>query len=430
MVPRRERAALERVIQNEGSFSEVEGMRSTPPRLSTFPLLIASLLVAAAVSAAALVPSSTAGSNLGARVSTARGESPMRWRSPGSVLQLGRAREAVRFPQKRQRSASVAPARPALGVQFHCNWAFYTNADRMAVLDKLKAAGVGWVRIDAAWSGIEAAHKGDRNPWYIRMVDFCVKEAHKRGIKVLVTLWMTPGWANGGASTRVPPANPQDYADFARWAAMRWRGRVSAWEVWNEPDPWQSFFRGNLPQYVNLLKAAYPAFKAGDPNALVLLGGPSSNDDRWVDQVYALGAKGSFDVLATHPYQGIADAPPESADDGNRWWFTHLPAVRKVMLRHGDGAKPIWFTEFGWSAHVDRPGIANWQRGVTPEQQGDYLVRAMRYTRAHYPYVPVMFWYKERARASGDAHQEGYALLNSNLSERPVYKALKNFLSG
>jgi hypothetical protein len=321
-------------------------------------------------------------------------------------------------------------AHPALGTQFQCNWTFYTDAARVAVLDKLRAAGVEWVRIDTGWSGIEAARKGDRNAWYLRMVDFCVDEAHKRGLKVLVTLWLTPGWANGGRSDKAPPTNPQDYADFARWAASHWKGRVAAWQVWNEPDPGQPYFAGTLAEYVALLKAAYPAFKAGDPNALVVLGGPSSNDDGWISQLYALGAKGSFDVLATHPYQGIADAPPEHPDDGNRWWFTHLPAVRQVMLRHGDGAKPIWFTEFGWSAHSNWPGIANWQRGVSPEQQGEYLLRAIRYTKANYPYVPVMFWYKERANPlSSDPHYEGYALLNADLSERPVYRALKAFLN-
>jgi polysaccharide biosynthesis protein PslG len=317
-----------------------------------------------------------------------------------------------------------------LGTQFHCNWTIYTDAERVTVLDKLKAAGVGWVRIDTAWGNLEDTHKGARNSWHLRKADFCVEEAHKRGIKVLATLWWTPEWANGGGGPYVPPTNPQDYADFARWAAERWRGKVSAWEVWNEPDPWQTFFQGTLNQYVALLRAAYPAFKAGDPNALVTLGGPSSNDDRWIEQVYALGAKGSFDVLSTHPYQGVGDAPPDKPDDGNRWWFTHVPAVRDVMLRYGDGAKPIWFTEFGWSAHGNWPGIANWQRGVSPEQQGDYLVRAIRYTQAHYPYVPVMFWYKERANPQGtDAHQEGYGLLNADLSERPVYEALTGYRS-
>jgi polysaccharide biosynthesis protein PslG len=402
---------------------------SRPPAARWF---IASLLLAAAVSAAALVPSSEAG-RTAAGIGTALVENPSpRWRSSSLRLEVVQRRRTARVSPKRVRSVSSARSGgAALGVQFHCNWAFYTNADRLAVLDKLKAAGVGWVRIDTAWSGMEAARKGDRNAWYIRMVDFCIDEARERGIKVLVTLWMTPPWANGGASTRVPPADPQDYADFARWAARRWRGRVEAWEVWNEPDPSQTFFRGSVAQYVSLLKAAYPAFKDGDPNALVVLGGPSSNDERWIGRVYELGAKRFFDVLATHPYQGIADAPPESPGDGNRWWFTHLPSVRKVMLRHGDGAKPIWFTEFGWSAHANRPGTPNWQRGVTPEQQGDYLVRALEYTRARYPYVDVAFWYKERANpTSANVHEEGYALFGPNLVERPVVRALRRYLSG
>jgi hypothetical protein len=42
-----------------------------------------------------------------------------------------------------------------------------------------------------------------------------------------------------------------------------------------------------------------------------------------------------------------------------------------------------------------------------------------------------MFWYKERAYpGSQDVHEEGYALLDSNLSERPVYWALKSYLVG
>jgi polysaccharide biosynthesis protein PslG len=318
---------------------------------------------------------------------------------------------------------------PAIGAQFHCTWSFYSNSARTAVLDKLAAAGVRWARIDVSWAGMEDQGKGARNAWYIGMVDFCVDEARKRGIQVLVTLWLTPGWANGGRGERTPPANPRDYADFAAWAASHWRGRVAAWEVWNEPDPWQSFWQGTTPEYVSLLKAAYPAFKSGDPGATVVLGGPSSNDDAWIRQVYSLGAKGSFDALATHPYQGIADAPPEHPDDGNRWWFTHLPAVRNVMVAYGDGDKPIWFTEMGWSAHSDWSGVPNWQRGVTPEEQANFFIRSIEYTKRNYPYVPVMFWYKERANPSGsDVHLEGYGLLDAGLGERPVLGALRDYL--
>ena len=318
---------------------------------------------------------------------------------------------------------------PAVGAQFHCAWSFYSNAARRDVLDKLASAGVRWVRIDVSWAGIEDRGKGARNAWYIGMVDFCVDEARKRGMQVLVTLWLTPAWANGGRGERTPPANPRDYADFAAWAAGHWRSRVAAWEVWNEPDPWQPFWQGTTAEYVSLLKAAYPGFKSGDPAATVVLGGPSSNDDDWIRQVYSLGAKGSFDALATHPYQGIADAPPERPDDGNRWWFTHLPAVRDVMLDYGDGDKPIWFTEMGWSAHADWSGAPNWKRGVTPEEQANFFIRSIDFTKRNYPYVPVMFWYKERTDPTGDdVHLEGYGLLDANLGERPILGALRDYL--
>ena len=144
-----------------------------------------------------------------------------------------------------------------MGVQFHCGWDHYTDAKRAQVLDKLQAAGVKWVRIDFAWDGVEGAYKGARNAWYIGMMDTCVNLARARGINVLFTLWVTPGWANGFQSNRVPPTNPQDYADFAQWAADHWRGRVAAWEVWNEPDPWQQFFLGTTLQYAQMLNAAY-----------------------------------------------------------------------------------------------------------------------------------------------------------------------------
>jgi hypothetical protein len=319
--------------------------------------------------------------------------------------------------------------RPGIGTQFHCAWDHYSNAERDAVLDKLKVAGVEWVRIDIVWTSLEYTTKGTWDAWYLDRLDYCINAAQARGIKVLGMFGGTPPWANGGQDWRTPPTDTGDYADAARRIASRYRGRVAAWEVWNEPNL-SEFWAGDAEAYAQLLRAAYPAFKEGNPDALVVLAGPSSNDDAWIRQMYSLGAKDSFDVLGTHPYQGVADAPPEAADDGSRWWFTHLPAVRNVMLEHGDGAKPIWFTEFGWSAHANWAGVENWRRGVTPEQQGEYFVRAVEHTRANYEYVPVMFWYKERAYPGGaDPHLEGYALLNADGSERPVYGRLKTYLA-
>jgi hypothetical protein len=140
-----------------------------------------------------------------------------------------------------------------------------------------------------------------------------------------------------------------------------------------------------VQQYVSLLRAAYPGFKAGDPAAKVILGGPASNDDGWIGQVYSLGGKDSFDVLSTHPYQGVADAPPEHPDDGDRWWFTHLPAVRNVMIANGDGAKPVWFTEFGWSNHTNGPNV---DFHIHPSER-DQLARAHRQPPPAHPLLEL-----------------------------------------
>jgi hypothetical protein len=160
------------------------------------------------------------------------------------------------------------------------------------------------------------------------------------------------------------------------------------------------------------------------------------NDSAYLSQIYANGGKGSFDVVATHPYQGVADMAPEQPDGGTREYFTHLPSVRSVMTQNGD-SKPIWFTEWGWSAHDNSLNPPSWARGVSEATQADYAVRAVRYTASNYPYVGVMFWYKERAwnvptplEPWLEQHLEGYGLLRPDRSERPVYAAFKSVLTG
>ncbi|MBA2475145.1 MAG: cellulase family glycosylhydrolase [Actinobacteria bacterium] len=318
----------------------------------------------------------------------------------------------------------AAPARaasPAFGTQFHCTWGAYTDQQRVEVIDRLKWAGVKWVRIDMGWDAFEY-ERYKISGWHVDLADRCVDLARSRGINVLGVLHRTPGWANGNRGPTVPPYDSGDYGWIAGWVAQHFRGRVSAWQMWNEPsNPDAGSWDGDVNQYVSLIRAAYPALKSGDPNALVLFANGAYQDDRFLRRAYEVGAKGYFDAVATHPYQGQGDLPPETPDNGTIWRISHLPAVRQVMVDWGDAGKPIWFTEFGWTVHDNWPGIDYWQLGVTGEQQADYLVRMIRYTRDNFPYVPVMIWYKERAWTGEEAHWAGYALLDSELRPRVAY---------
>lgn len=325
-------------------------------------------------------------------------------------------------------AASGSVQTPAVGVQFHATWSSYTDAQRTEVLDKMAAAGVKWVRIDLGWASLQET-RGSYSQWYVDLVDRTVDAARARGIHVLGTLWMTPAWANGGAGTSAPPTSSADYASALGWAAKHWQGRIDAWEVWNEPNL-TDFWSGSTAQYVQLLRAAYPAVKANDPGALVVLGGPSENDTNWLAAAYAAGMHGSFDVMSTHPYMGMADAAPEQPDDGSIWTISHVGAVHNLMVQNGDGSKPIWFTEFGWSSHDNWAGVENWNRGVTAAEQGDYFVRAVKYVAANYPYVTNVFWYEERNNTSGNVQLDNYGLLNHDLTPKPAYDAIKTYLGG
>lgn len=322
--------------------------------------------------------------------------------------------------------------RPDAGVNFHCGWSDYTDQQRAQVLDRLQAAGVKWVRIDMGWSSFQEIARGQLSQWYVNVIDRCVDLARARGINVLGMLFRTPAWANGGKRVMVPPLDMADFAWIAHWAADHFRGRVAAWEIWNEPDPTQATWSwsGTVGQYVQLLKAAYPAIKSADPSATVVFGGPSWNDTNFISSAYAAGAKGSFDVMAVHPYQAYANAAPEQVGDTKTWWFARAGAVHDVMVQNGDGDKKLWFTEFGWSSHPNTSGLANWQLGVTDAQQGDYLVRAIEYARLHFPYVTNMFWYNERNQVGTDQQNANYGLLNYDLTPKPAYSALQAYLVG
>lgn len=320
---------------------------------------------------------------------------------------------------------------PAVGVQVHAMWSDYTDAQRVEVFDKLAAAGATWVRIDVGWRSLQPTSRDSYDPWAVGFTDRVIEMATSRGLKPLITLWLTPDWANGGRGDKVLPTDPADYARVAQWAASRWAGKVAAWEVWNEANS-EAFLVGADPvAYTRLLRAAYPAFKAGDPNAQVVFSGTEYNDDRWIARAYAAGAKGAFDVMATHPYQGVHDAAPETPDDGTMWTLRHAAAVRRLMVEQGDGDKPLWFTEFGWTSHGNsNAGLANWDRGVTEQQQGEYFVRTLQLISREMPYVTNVFWFNDRNRSSGNPRLDNYGLLRNDLSPKPALLTLAAHLKG
>jgi hypothetical protein len=289
-------------------------------------------------------------------------------------------------------------------------------------LDLMKATGVNTVRLMMPWAGMEP----DQGRYDFGQVDLMVDAANARGMSVLGTLVSAPGWAvaPGLPAISTPPADAGTYGDFAGAVAARYRGRVAAYEIWNEPNAAQSWTSG--PQgpepavYAGLLKAAYPKIKAADGGALVLAGALGSvfslgsltlDPVTFVDQMYAAGARGSFDALSFHPYQYTT-----KFSDGANLAFSplnQLNDIRKRMTDNGDGGKKIWTTEYG------EPTSA-----VDEATQAAYLTDFLTKWRT-LPYAGPAYLYTTRDRNTGSgAADDTFGVYRSDWTPKPAQQAV------
>ncbi|HYU57373.1 MAG TPA: cellulase family glycosylhydrolase [Actinomycetota bacterium] len=362
-----------------------------------------------------------------------------------------RPREPFAFtcPAPAPSPPALAEPAPAVGVNTHLLRDDTRNATRCALLDRLTAAGVTWLRLDLRWSEAQPRDpaSGDRfadslDRGRLARLGSTVDAARARGLRVLVVVFATPQWASGGpVESAGPPLDAAGYGRFLGFLASRYRGRVDAWQVWNEPnestffdaDGEASFSAVDAAAYATLLRRAAPAVRRGDPDALVVLGGPSYNNVPWLELIYAQGVRGLFDVMAVQPYSIPSCRAPE-VDDGSIYVLPAVSRVRALMERVGDGALPIWFTEFGWSSHANPPLAPDYRLGVPEQAQGDYLVRTLVLLRERYPYVEAAFWYRDRdAVIDGQdpteaAHLGGFGLLRRDLAAKPAYRTLRAYL--
>lgn len=274
-------------------------------------------------------------------------------------------------------------------------------------LGLIDSAGFNWVKQKVAWRDLEGISEGHFD-W--PKSDRIVERAEAHGLDVLFRLdgLPLPDWVESPADPSFP-VHPEDFAHFCGAMAERYRGRVRAYQVWNEPNLSREW-GGEPPNpagYVRLLRACYIAIKQADPDALVISAGlaPTGTgppeampDTEYVTTMYEAGAAPYFDLLGVHAAGFLAPpevSPEEAAANpdygGQRFFcFRHVEDLREIMVRYDDADKQIAVLEMGWTSDPRNPDYT-WF-AVTEEQKADYLVRAFRYAREHWrPWIGPMF---------------------------------------
>ena len=266
------------------------------------------------------------------------------------------------------------------------------------VVGRARLLGAGWVREELTATRL---HDAASSRYYWAPYDRVVDAERRAGLHVLGLLDYSNSWCLGDHGNVPHSAIRQVSREFAKYAyavARHYRGRVSYWQVWNEPNlPIFWHPSTNPDDYARLLAAAYRAIKRANPHARVVMAGMSGVD---LDFILRVAARThSFDIVSVHPYRLVPE--PKLLEQ--------IQALRSLH-------KPIWFSEIGWAAGV------GCDLCTSEQAQSAYLVRF--YSLAAAADVQRVFWYDLRddshAPESPEAH---FGLLRRDLSAKPAYAA-------
>lgn len=334
----------------------------------------------------------------------------------------------------------------AYGVQIHL-----PNQNIPQVIQAAKNLGVDWVKQQIEWTIYEPT-PGNIN-W--APLDEMVNAMDAAGFKILLSVGSAPGWARDSDQEKGPPKDYQTYANFVGQLAQRYRGRVDAYEIWNEQNlrrEWNTPRGISAASYVELLRLAYLAIKNADPAALVITGGLAPTgfndgvnaiDDRvYLRQMYAAGVAEWSDAIGAHP-NGWAN-PPDSVccrnnrpavpawDDHPSFFFKQtLADYRQIMVENGDSGTFIWPTEFGWGSNdglnVQPPPEYGFVAYTSVDEQASYVLRGFQLGKELGYVGPMFLWNLNFCPVVGlTGEQCLWSLLDPAGNPRPAYLTLRD----
>jgi len=310
-------------------------------------------------------------------------------------------------------------------------------------IEMVQGAGFNWVRLHFYWGAIQRAPD-----WLDPLpIDNIVEQYSAAGVNILASVSNPPDWARDPSGEGLI-ANSADWQNFMFFMADRYKGKVQAWEIWNEQNL-ASTVGGTVrvEDYAELLQAGYQGVKAADSSALVVFGGltPTGVNDPSIaiDDVQYLRSfyeyqGGSyteyFDVMGMHA-NATNNGPdlmyPDNPGTGGwsqdpSFYFRRVEQLHEVMTEFGDD-RPAWITEFGWTTENQAEGY-EYGADVSEQDQADYLVRAFEIARTDWAeWCDGLFVWNLNFSVVTEPSDEKFpwSVLNADFSPRPAYDALR-----
>lgn len=338
-------------------------------------------------------------------------------------------------------------------------WLAGYDAAFPSLVEQLQASGACWarLRIDWAWLQPEAA------PDYLWAAyhDEKLRLVAEAGVQVIAYIDGVPAWAGDAPYGPIDADHLDEFAQFLTALVNHYQQppyNVHHWELSNEPDmtepPGSQHGWGlHSDQYAAMLAVAYPAIKAADPTATVLMGGVAQD---WfieydgpfyryfTDEVMGAGGAENMDGLNFHYF-------PDYRREWERWdpgsdarRYGTLPAPTCGDLFDGQGQsydaggidliaktthfrnrlrvcyaveKPIWITELGEHGYAADP--------ISLVQQARYVIQG--YARGLAAGAENITWFA-LVSPPYDPHEQGL-LFEEDFSPKPAFYAYRTLTS-
>lgn len=321
---------------------------------------------------------------------------------------------------------------------------------REQVMQTLNEAGFKFVRQQFSWEDIEIHGKGDfedrrhepfKSAWekYDNIVDL----AAVYEIEIIARLDNPPAWSRAignEAGTFAPPDDYADYGDFVAATVARYEGRITYFQLWNEPNGNEEWGVAgpNPEQFTELLCLGYARAKEANPNAVII--GPALTPTRDIDnqnfndlifmqRVYAAGGGDCFDVMAAQGY-GLRSGASDQRLQWTRINFAYHQFLRDLMVANGDAEKAIWISETGWSAMTDE-AVAKFGEPfgrVTLQEQADYAVELYERIQSDWSWIGVAnYWFLKEPFPKDEARYY-FRAMEPDFTPLPAWEALTEYV--
>ncbi|MDR2211887.1 MAG: cellulase family glycosylhydrolase [Spirochaetaceae bacterium] len=249
------------------------------------------------------------------------------------------------------RAVLYAAALPVLCVLFSCSSLSFAGPDPYLIpedffgispdrsplnkedYDLLDNFGAVWIRTTVRWTGVEP----EEGAWDFARWDLYVEKAKAAGKKIIFILGFDSEWLypdrreHRDLTEREIPY----FLKYVEQVVSRYRGRVDAFEIWNEPNGF--FWYGSNEHFFALSAAAAKKIKEVDPQATVLAGSTLWVPRSFLRGMFNAGAFEHTDGISVHPY---ASDPAHTVKQ--------IRKLKKILGAVGYN-RPIWITEVGYA---------------------------------------------------------------------------------